>query len=398
MSGKHSSSASRLPSGSSGPNGSSSRAAWSVAKLLLRAAVLYGVITLCWLPLQESYIEFLAGVAERVFRLVDTPPLITELRSLGNRIAYFSFITGSEEPLGIWSGANLHFYLVTALALVLSVPLNSGVQRFRLVSLTAILFVVLSLAICIVNIKTNADRSAMQLHGIVLYGDAERAVLEWTNRTLLMVSMLAFPAYLFFLSYLRTWVNPGTAANASPRDQRRGRRRLIRKRVVAVLLFGLLALVVVSSLWTRTAPVNDRQADHEGWMEIMELNPGFAPAKVNVGLWHQQQGRVDAAITLYRAALSIDSSLLLAHFNLGNALRSQAHRNEAIEHYEYALRLDPEHAATHWNLGLTWFELQRPCRALDHYERSAELRPAYMNQAAFREDLRTLRNDCVTPE
>jgi hypothetical protein len=341
------------------------------------------LLYLCWLPLQESYIQLLSVGAERIFGLVDSPPLITALQAQGNRIAYFSFITGGEQPLGIWNGANLHFYLVTALALVLSVPLSGRGQRIRLVTLTGILFVAMSLAICAVNIKTNADRSATQLYGIVLYGGTERVVLDWANRTLLMVGMLAFPAYLFFVSYLSRWVEPAAT-----------RVRFTRKRLVSMLVLGLSILIVGTGLFVWTAPTDDLDTDHEGWAKIMTLNPDFAPAKVNVALWHQQQGRLDEAIVLYREALALDRTQVQTHFNLGNALRSQVHREEAIAQYEQALQLDPGHAATHWNLGLTWFELQQYCRALRHYETSAQLVPAYLNQAAFREDLTALRVSC----
>ena len=56
-------------------------------RLLLRAAILYGLIYLCWLPLQEIYIDFLAAISGRILRLIGDPPLITALQPLGSRIA-----------------------------------------------------------------------------------------------------------------------------------------------------------------------------------------------------------------------------------------------------------------------------------------------------------------------
>ena len=70
-------------------------------------------------------------------------------------------------------------------------------------------------------------------------------------------------------------------------------------------------------------------------------------ARVNLGRLLHEQGRIDDAVTQYRAVLDPDAVVL---FNLGVALEDLGQFDEAIASYERGLAADPALADAHFNL------------------------------------------------
>src|SRR5271165_6737813 len=86
-------------------------------------------------------------------------------------------------------------------------------------------------------------------------------------------------------------------------------------------------------------------------------NPGTgAIAYNNFGNVKYRAGKIDEAITEYRAALGLDPKATFAYYNLGNALRTQGHLDEAITTYRAATQIETKDAKMdakiHTNLGI----------------------------------------------
>ena len=94
-------------------------------------------------------------------------------------------------------------------------------------------------------------------------------------------------------------------------------------------------------------------------LQILDLNPNFPKAHNNMGVAHQEQGDLTAAIASYNSALRLDPNYPEAHFNLGNAVQEQGDLTAAIASYNSALRLKLKlklklnYLEVHWNSSLT---------------------------------------------
>ncbi|MGB9406074.1 MAG: tetratricopeptide repeat protein [Terracidiphilus sp.] len=106
------------------------------------------------------------------------------------------------------------------------------------------------------------------------------------------------------------------------------------------------------------------------YREMMELDPGFAPAWINLGTIHFHLREFDCAEQLYRRATEIDPSYVLAFFDLGNVLDELQRLDESIAAYRQAVALVPGYADAHYNLALA-------------HERRGDARPALRHWQAY---------------
>ncbi len=106
------------------------------------------------------------------------------------------------------------------------------------------------------------------------------------------------------------------------------------------------------------------------YREMMELDPGFAPAWINLGTIHFHLREFDCAEQLYRRATEIDPSYVLAFFDLGNVLDELQRLDESIAAYGQAVALVPGYADAHYNLALA-------------HERRGDARPALRHWQAY---------------
>jgi Tfp pilus assembly protein PilF len=104
--------------------------------------------------------------------------------------------------------------------------------------------------------------------------------------------------------------------------------------------------------------------------EILEIDPQYAAACINLGtvFFHlRQYGRSEE---LYRRATEADPGYVLAYFDLGNVLDELGRLDESIAAYRKAVTLSPRYADAHYNLALA-------------YERSGQGRPALRHWQAY---------------
>jgi tetratricopeptide (TPR) repeat protein len=114
----------------------------------------------------------------------------------------------------------------------------------------------------------------------------------------------------------------------------------------------------------------DKQKAIALYGEIIEIDPSYAPAYINLGTLCFHLRQHSRAEELYRRATEVDPLYVLAFFDLGNVLDELKRLDEAIEAYRHAVVLSPRYADAHYNLALA-------------YERKGERRPALRHWQAY---------------
>lgn len=102
--------------------------------------------------------------------------------------------------------------------------------------------------------------------------------------------------------------------------------------------------------------------------ELIERNPGYAPAFINLGTLFFHLRRFGRAEELYRQATEIDPGYVLAFFDLGNVLDELERPDESIAAYERAVALSPQYADAHYNLALAYERKGDRRAALRHWQ------------------------------
>ncbi|HVU45601.1 MAG TPA: tetratricopeptide repeat protein [Terracidiphilus sp.] len=101
--------------------------------------------------------------------------------------------------------------------------------------------------------------------------------------------------------------------------------------------------------------------------EILEIDPGYAAACINLGTLYFHLRQYGRAEELYRRATEIDPGYVLAYFDLGNVLDELERLDESIEAYCRAVELAPRYADAHYNLALAYERKGMERHALRHW-------------------------------
>ncbi len=108
-----------------------------------------------------------------------------------------------------------------------------------------------------------------------------------------------------------------------------------------------------------------------------QCRPNDAGAQVNLGNALGRAGRLAAAESLFRRALSIDAACVEAHNNLADVQLELGRAELAARSARRALELRPEFADAHWNLGKALASLGQPAASIDSFNRAVQLRPDF---------------------
>ena len=112
----------------------------------------------------------------------------------------------------------------------------------------------------------------------------------------------------------------------------------------------------------------DKQRAIDLYEEILELDPEYAAAHINLGTIQFHLRQYGLAEELYRRATEADPEYVLAFFDLGNVLDELQRPDESIAAYRQAIALAPRYADAHYNLALA-YERKGECRqALRHWQ------------------------------
>ncbi len=107
--------------------------------------------------------------------------------------------------------------------------------------------------------------------------------------------------------------------------------------------------------------------------EILELEPDYAPASINLGTLHFHLRQYTQAEEYYRRATIADPAYVLAYFDLGNVLDELGRMDEAIAAYLQAVTLAPGYADAHYNLALAYERKGQHRSALRHWQNYVRL-------------------------
>ena len=109
--------------------------------------------------------------------------------------------------------------------------------------------------------------------------------------------------------------------------------------------------------------------------DVLGRHPDYAPALINQGRALLNLGRYEEASTCFRRLIDLGADLLNSHNNLGYAQLMLRHYDEALAHYHEALRVNPNDAETHFNLGNAHMEIGNIDKALAAYENAISINP-----------------------
>ncbi len=107
--------------------------------------------------------------------------------------------------------------------------------------------------------------------------------------------------------------------------------------------------------------------------EILDLDPQYAAAYINLGTIHFHQRQFARAEDLYRRATEADPGYVLAFFDLGNVLDELQRPDESIAAYRQAVVLSPRYADAHYNLALAYERKNERRKALRHWQSYVKL-------------------------
>jgi tetratricopeptide (TPR) repeat protein len=111
--------------------------------------------------------------------------------------------------------------------------------------------------------------------------------------------------------------------------------------------------------------------------KAVRLDPGYAPAKANLGYAYDTQGRIQEAVTAYEAALETDPKNARVRNNLGVLYGKQGRHDEAVAALEAARAIDPGDA-TGDNLQMARRNrdaAQKIAQEIAHARKEAEAQP-----------------------
>ena len=115
----------------------------------------------------------------------------------------------------------------------------------------------------------------------------------------------------------------------------------------------------------------------------VELDPQFAEAHNNLGVYLLQSGNTDSAIQHLRAAVALSPAWAKAHLNLGDALRATRSYGEAQSELQRTQQLDPTLNEVHYNYGRLYSEQAREIASTGIENLNRKLQLLQQSQAAF---------------
>jgi predicted O-linked N-acetylglucosamine transferase (SPINDLY family) len=119
-----------------------------------------------------------------------------------------------------------------------------------------------------------------------------------------------------------------------------------------------------------------RQTQAEAmYRHILQREPGFAPAQINLGAALMEQGRPLEALTCFEAALRFEPDNAIGLNNRGNALGELGRHEDALASYERATDIDPHYASAFSNRSRVLLSLGRHEAAVASAERALQLNP-----------------------
>ena len=111
------------------------------------------------------------------------------------------------------------------------------------------------------------------------------------------------------------------------------------------------------------------------YLEILQIDPGYADAHYLLGRIEQDQGRYEDAVAHVRNALRANNKEPQFHRTLGEVFFALGHSDEAAAYFHNVVELDPSNFECWTNLGLACEKIGRLAEAATAFEKALDLRP-----------------------
>ena len=111
------------------------------------------------------------------------------------------------------------------------------------------------------------------------------------------------------------------------------------------------------------------------YKEALKLQPDFAEAHNNLGVYLKEIGELEEALSHAKKAVKIKPDFAAAHNNLGICLYEVGRPEEAHVSYKRALKIKPDYADTHNNIGNIYKDCGQVDEAITSYKKAIELDP-----------------------
>jgi tetratricopeptide (TPR) repeat protein len=136
---------------------------------------------------------------------------------------------------------------------------------------------------------------------------------------------------------------------------------------------------------TRAEAAGGAEADARAgdcYRQALELEPGLAAARTNLGSLAYRAGDIAAARDAFEAALALDPDQPEARFNLANLVLEAGDVELAVAEFRRVLQSDPDFADAHYNLAVALERLGGRAQARAHLERYIALEVSSSSWAA----------------
>ncbi len=133
----------------------------------------------------------------------------------------------------------------------------------------------------------------------------------------------------------------------------------------------------------------------DAYREVLELDPAFAGAYVNLGTIFFTGRDLEEAEENYRQAIEADPEYALARFNMGNLYDELGNRPAALQEYQTALELDPAYADVHYNIALLFQSTGQVLKAVRHWKQYLKLDPGSPWASIARRELDRIYRETV---
>jgi tetratricopeptide (TPR) repeat protein len=119
----------------------------------------------------------------------------------------------------------------------------------------------------------------------------------------------------------------------------------------------------------------DLKSAEATFLEVTEMEPGYADGWVNVGRARNQAGDAAAAEAILRRALEVDPKLAKTHFFLAMALKAQGQYDEALDHLRTAAAQYPRDRVVRNQIGRMLFLKRQFPEAVKELRKVLEIDP-----------------------
>jgi tetratricopeptide (TPR) repeat protein len=158
--------------------------------------------------------------------------------------------------------------------------------------------------------------------------------------TLLMLGALTMPAYTFAVSLYGTSADPAVRTTVAAVEGEYDPDRIVRLRqLVEAHPDDPSYHFLLAGLYKNGRYFEEAFGEYR---VVLELDPAFTAARINIGNIFYATGQYPAAMTEYRKALEHDPDAFLAHYNLHLAQSENFHFGEAEESLQRAREIDAE--------------------------------------------------------